>query len=96
MKGGDLTLSYRIKAPSGEVIADELHVTSVEKNVDANEDGVYDFCFDNSDSMLAEKVVYFDIGVYEQTQDMYNELDGKLAVDNKTDSKTFAEIVVWF
>eukprot|EP00794_Sanderia_malayensis_P016607 gene16607-18293_t len=93
MKGGDLKLSYRIKSPSGAIIAEELEATSVEKDIEAPEDGTYDFCFDNSNSMVTEKVVYFDLGVYDENQDMYNELEGKLKADNETDKETYTEIV---
>ena len=94
MKGGDLTLSYRIKSPSGVIIAEELSVTSVEKNIDALEDGVYDFCLDNSNSMITERVVYFDLGVYDATQDIFQDLNGTLTVDTFKDADTYTEIVV--
>ena len=94
MKGGDLTLNYQVKSPSGEILAEELGATSVEKTIDAKEDGIYDFCFNNKNSMFTDKVVYFDLGIYEDNQELYDELGSVLSTDNSTDSKMYSEIVV--
>lgn len=95
MRGGDLTISYTVKSPSGIILAEDLGATSAETTIEAKEDGVYDFCFDNRKSMLAEKVVYFDLGIYDDTnQILHSDFDSVLATDNSTDSEMYSEIVV--
>ena len=94
MKGGDLTLTYAIKSPTGEILAEEVGATSVEKTIEAKEDGVYDFCFDNKKSMFAEKVVYFDLGIYDDDQEIISDWGSSVAVDNTTNSEMYSEIVV--
>ena len=94
MKGGDLTLNYVVKSPSGEILAEELGATSVEKTIEAKEDGIYDFCFDNKKSMFGDKVVYFDLGIYDEDQEIYSDLGSVLTVDNSTNSEMYSEIVV--
>lgn len=89
-----MTLGYRIKSPSGETVAEENDVTSVEKTIEVKENGVYDFCFDNKKSIFTEKVIYFDLGIYDENQDMYSDLNSILTVDNSTDSEMYSEIVV--
>ena len=85
-------MTYRIQAPSGTVVAEEFSTTSAEKTIETAESGVYDFCFDNKHSMFMEKVVYFDLGIYDDQQEIYR--DPKLAVDNSTSSEMYTEIVV--
>ena len=94
MKGGDLKATYRIIAPSGKVLAEEFDTTSVEKTIDIIENGVHDFCFDNKKSMFAEKVIYFDLGLFDDNVQMYHELNTVLKVDNSTSSETYDKIVV--
>eukprot|EP00795_Rhopilema_esculentum_P012592 gene12592-3295_t len=93
MKGGDLKATYRIIAPSGKVLAEEFDTTSVEKTIDVTEDGVHDFCFDNKNSMFAEKVIYFDLGLFDDNVQMYQELNTVLKDDNSTSSETYDKIV---
>ena len=85
-------MTYRIKAPSGKIVAEEFLATSAEKTIETAETGVYDFCFDNKHSMFMEKVVYFDLGVYDDNQEIYQ--DSNLAVDNSTNTEMYTEIVV--
>ena len=94
MKGGDLTLSYNVKSPSGEILAEEIGATSVEKTIEIKEDGVYDFCFDNKNSMFADKVVYFDLGIYDENQDIYSDWGSVATADNSTNNEMYSEIVV--
>ena len=64
-RGGLLDINIKVTAPSGRVLHQELHFfRGADEGVtkfDAEEDGVYSFCFDNEMSRWTAKVVDFDV-----------------------------------
>ena len=94
MRGGELDITYQIKSPSGNIVAEEPKITSVEKVIEVPETGVYEICFDNSFSLLTQKLVYFDLGVYSEEQDLFQGLD--LSEDNTTLNEEHQGVVVSF
>ncbi|KAJ7380298.1 Transmembrane emp24 domain-containing protein 5 [Desmophyllum pertusum] len=61
--GGELDIIFQVVAPSGDVLVSDVKKTDEVHTVQAAESGVYAFCFDNTFSTLAEKVVFADLGL---------------------------------
>jgi len=61
--GGEMDITFQVVAPSKALLVDDEKKTDEVHSIQAAEDGIYTFCFDNSFSMLAEKIVYVDLGL---------------------------------
>ena len=57
----DITL--QVISPHGAVLVNDEKKTDEMHTVTTADTGIYTFCFDNSFSTLAEKVVYVDLGL---------------------------------
>lgn len=66
MQGGDLDINFEIMDPYGRILVDDRDKMDNLHTIDrVGVDGTYQFCMDNSRSMFSEKVVYFDLLVYD-------------------------------
>jgi protein ERP2 len=59
LSGGDLDVSYWISSPSNRVVFTELRKQGGQAHFRTEETGEYRFCFDNSFSRFAYKLVFF-------------------------------------
>jgi len=69
--GGELDITFQVIAPSKALLVDDEKKTDEVHTVQADEDGIYTFCFDNSFSMFAEKIVYVDLGLESDVVDSW-------------------------
>ena len=58
-----MDITFQVIAPSKQLLVDDEKKTDEVHSVQAAENGIYAFCFDNSFSLLAEKIVYVDLGL---------------------------------
>ena len=58
-----MDIIFQVLSPSGALLVNDEKKTDEVHSVQAAENGVYAFCFDNSFSTLAEKMVYADLGL---------------------------------
>lgn len=58
-----MDIIFQVISPGGALLVDDEKKTDEIHSVQAAENGVYAFCFDNSFSTLAEKIVYADLGL---------------------------------
>jgi len=66
LQGGDLDINFEIMDPYGRILVDDRDKMDNLHTIDrVGVDGTYQFCMDNSRSMFSEKVVYFDLLVYD-------------------------------
>lgn len=59
--GGSFDVDYYIKSPDGKIIVSEEKQRQGDYVFNANQVGEYEFCFDNSMSTFAEKVIDFEL-----------------------------------
>lgn len=59
--GGSFDINYEIKAPDGKIIVSEKKQRQGDYVFNANQQGEYEFCFDNEMSTFAEKVIDFEL-----------------------------------
>lgn len=59
--GGAFDVNYHIKAPDGRIIVSEEKQRQGDYVFNANQQGEYEFCFDNEMSTFAEKVIDFQV-----------------------------------
>lgn len=59
--GGSFDINYQIKAPDGKIIVSEVKQRQGDYVFNANQQGEYEFCFDNEMSTFAEKVIDFEL-----------------------------------
>lgn len=58
-----MDIIFQVVSPSGALLVNDEKKADEVHSLQANENGVYAFCFDNSFSTLAEKIVYVDLGL---------------------------------
>lgn len=61
--GGEMDITLQVISPHGAVLVNDEKKTDEMHTVTTADTGIYTFCFDNSFSTLAEKVVYVDLGL---------------------------------
>ncbi|KAL9979822.1 hypothetical protein ACROYT_G017539 [Oculina patagonica] len=61
--GGEMDIIFQVISPNGALLVNDEKKTDEVHTLQAAENGVYAFCFDNSFSTLAEKIVYVDLGL---------------------------------
>jgi len=61
--GGEMDISFQVVSATGAVLVNDEKRSDEVHSLTAPDSGVYSFCFDNSFSTLAEKVVYVDLGL---------------------------------
>ena len=64
-----MDIIFQVLSPSGALLVNDEKKTDEVHSVQAAENGVYAFCFDNSFSTLAEKMVYADLGLENDDMD---------------------------
>ena len=65
LSGGDADITVTVTAPSGLVAMHEYRQIEVTEEIQMNENGPYEVCFDNTFSRFTDKTVYFDLGIDE-------------------------------
>ena len=65
LSGGDADITVTVTAPSGFVAMHEYRQIEVSEEIQMNENGPYEICFDNTFSRFTDKTVYFDLGIDE-------------------------------
>ena len=65
LSGGDADITVTVTAPSGFVAMHEYRQIEITEEIQMNENGPYEICFDNTFSRFTDKVVYFDLGIDE-------------------------------
>lgn len=79
-----MDITFQVISPSGALVVDDQKKTDDLHTVQANEKGVYAFCFDNSFSTLAEKTVYADLGLESDDIDNWlSELEGDKSIEDQ-------------
>ena len=58
-----MDISFQVVSATGAVLVNDEKRSDEVHSLTAPDSGVYSFCFDNSFSTLAEKVVYVDLGL---------------------------------
>lgn len=82
--GGELDITFQMISPSGALLVDDQKKTDDLHTVQADEKGVYAFCFDNSFSTLAEKTVFADLGLEHYDVDNWlSELDEDSSIEGQ-------------
>ena len=82
--GGEMDITFQVISPSGALVVDDQKKTDDLHTVQADEKGVYAFCFDNSFSTLAEKTVYADLGLESDDIDNWlSELEGDKSIEDQ-------------
>lgn len=82
--GGEMDINFRVVAPSRALLVDDTKKTDEVHSVQAAENGIYTFCFDNSFSVLAEKIVYVDLGLESDEVDSWlSSLQGDTDVETQ-------------
>ncbi|KAK2568151.1 Transmembrane emp24 domain-containing protein 1 [Acropora cervicornis] len=75
--GGDLDITFKIISPRGVMLVKDEKRTDEVHTVTTPHGGVYSFCFDNSFSTVAEKMVYVDLDLAAADEDSwFRTLDG--------------------
>ena len=64
-----MDIIFQVISPSGALLVNDEKKTDEVHSFQATENGVYTFCFDNSFSTLAEKIVYVDLGLENDDMD---------------------------
>ncbi|XP_025088228.1 transmembrane emp24 domain-containing protein 5-like [Pomacea canaliculata] len=59
--GGDLDIDFTLQSPDGRIMHMETRKTENVLKVNADVEGEYKFCFDNTFSRMSPKVVFFEI-----------------------------------
>ncbi len=72
--GGSFDVDYSIKGPNGQVIHSEEKVRQTEFVFNGEDIGEYEFCFSNTMSTFAQKVVDFEINFESSSDDFKAEL----------------------
>ncbi|XP_076450710.1 transmembrane emp24 domain-containing protein 1-like [Babylonia areolata] len=67
--GGDLDIDFVVSAPDGEILIEEHRRTENTGTIHTTMTGEYKFCFGNSFSRMASKVVFFELVVEEKEED---------------------------
>jgi len=66
LQGGELDINFEIMDPYGRILVDDRSKMDNLHTVDrVGVDGTYQFCLDNTHSLFSEKVVYFDLLIYD-------------------------------
>lgn len=82
--GGDLDISFKIISPRGVMLVKDEKRTDEVHTVTTPHGGVYSFCFDNSFSTVAEKMVYVDLDLAAADEDSwFRTLDGSDITGNE-------------
>ncbi|XP_031557158.1 transmembrane emp24 domain-containing protein 5-like [Actinia tenebrosa] len=63
VEGGELDINFYLKQPNGKILLEDVQKSDETHNIITPEDGVYEFCFDNSFSSLSSRTVFADLGV---------------------------------
>ncbi|EDO35763.1 predicted protein [Nematostella vectensis] len=63
IEGGDLDIGFTLQAPSGKIAIEDGHRTDEAHSLVTEEEGEYEFCFDNTFSTVASKAIFADLGV---------------------------------
>ena len=61
--GGEMDITLQVISPHGAVLVNDEKKRDEMHTVTTADTGIYSFCFDNSFSTLAEKIVYVDLGL---------------------------------
>jgi len=69
--GGEMDIIFQVISPGGALLVNDEKKTDEIHSVQAAENGIYSFCFDNSFSLLAEKIVYVDLGLENDEMDTW-------------------------
>lgn len=69
--GGEMDISFQVVSPNGVVLVNDEKKGDEVHSIVTSEPGVYSFCFDNSFSTLAQKVVYVDLGLDTSDEDSW-------------------------
>lgn len=59
--GGEMDITFQVTSPRGLILVNDEKKTDEVHTVTTPHSGVHSFCFDNSFSTLAEKIVYVDL-----------------------------------
>lgn len=82
--GGEMDITFQVISPNGGLLVDDEKKTDDVHTVQADEKGVYAFCFDNSFSTLAQKVVYADLGLEVDEMDSWlSSLEGDTGLEEQ-------------
>ncbi|XP_057292339.1 transmembrane emp24 domain-containing protein 1-like isoform X2 [Hydractinia symbiolongicarpus] len=65
ISGADVDISLVITSASGKELLREDQQTEISQEVQIDQDGPVEICFDNTFSTFSEKVIYFDLGIEE-------------------------------
>lgn len=66
-----MDISFQVVSPNGVVLVNDEKKGDEVHSIVTSEPGVYSFCFDNSFSTLAQKVVYVDLGLDTSDEDSW-------------------------
>lgn len=66
-----MDISFQVVSPNGVVLVNDEKKGDEVHGIVTSEPGVYSFCFDNSFSTLAQKVVYVDLGLDTSDEDSW-------------------------
>ena len=66
-----MDISFQVTSPNGVILINDEKRTDEVHTITTDDTGVYSFCFDNSFSTLAEKIVYADLGVDTNDEDAW-------------------------
>ena len=95
MSGGSVDLSVSIKSPSGVYLANVYRQSEFNEQFDLEEEGIHEICFDNSFSVVTDKVVYFDLGIEDAEHKPEIEYFADLnLVRDEYDNTTFNSVLV--
>ena len=64
-----MDIIFQVISPGGALLVNDEKKTDEIHSVQAAENGIYAFCFDNSFSVLAEKIIYADLGLESEEED---------------------------
>lgn len=79
-----MDITFQVISPNGGLLVDDEKKTDDVHTVQADEKGVYAFCFDNSFSTLAQKVVYADLGLEVDEMDSWlSSLEGDTGLEEQ-------------
>ncbi|CAG5862545.1 transmembrane emp24 domain-containing protein 5 [Menidia menidia] len=61
LDGAGLDVDFHISSPSGHMLFNDYRKSDSVHTVEAEEDGDYMFCFDNTFSTVSEKIIFFEL-----------------------------------
>ncbi|XP_072245976.1 transmembrane emp24 domain-containing protein 5 [Leuresthes tenuis] len=61
LDGAGLDVDFHISSPSGRLLFNDFRKSDSVHTIEAEEDGDYMFCFDNTFSAVSEKIIFFEL-----------------------------------